>query len=76
MPYTKDFSVSSIKKGSKVRRLINEDEYEYYVVGNFYPKFGFELRPSGRNTYAIDGILLYLRPDSIPSSSFEMQMPE
>ena len=71
MGYKKKFDITEISKG-KVLKRISDGSDEYFEVGDYHPSVkGWELRPNGRNTYNWDGILLYVRPESI-SGRFEL----
>jgi len=65
MGFTSKFSVSEIRKGSIIRRF-PEHLNEFFEVGDFHPELGgWELKPNGKDIYRWEGILLYLRPESV-----------
>ena len=71
MGYTEKFDLDELSEGRIIRR-IPVDTDEYFEVGDFHPEVGgWELRPDGRNTFNWDGILIYVRPESI-KGKFEL----
>jgi hypothetical protein len=71
MPYSRNFELSEIRRGRRIRRTPVHDD-EYFEVGDFRPEIGgWELRPNGRDIYRWQGILLYLKPESI-QGGFEL----
>jgi len=63
MSYKSDFDLNEIRKGRKIKRS-NSDEF--FEIGDFHPYVkGWELKPDGRNTLLLDGILLYVKPENI-----------
>jgi hypothetical protein len=75
MNYKKNFDPNLLKKGSKLRRQLDENTYEYLSVGNYYPQFGWELKPYGKSLYKSQGILLYIKPSDLPGE-FELLMED
>jgi len=61
MNYKKNFDPNLLKKGSKLRRQLDENTFEYLSVGNYYPQFGWELKPNDKNLYKSQGNLLYIQ---------------
>lgn len=65
MPYSNNFEITEIRRGRRIRRTPVHDE-EYFEDGDFHSEIGGgELRPNGKIIYRWQGILLYLRPESI-----------
>lgn len=71
MGYKKNFNPDLLRKGSKLRRQLDENTYEYLSVGNYYPQFGWQLNPKSRDLYKSQGILLYVNRSDLPGE-FEL----
>ena len=71
MSYSRNFSTENINIGSKVRRKLDADNFEYFVVGNYFPNLGWELKPDNRDLFRTQGILLYISPSDL-KSEFEL----
>ena len=66
MPYISNFDPQLISKGSKIRSKIDNDHYDYYTIGDFFPQFGWEVRINKNLSYRTTGILLYIKPSDFP----------
>jgi hypothetical protein len=71
MKYYKNFNPSLLRTGSKLRRPLDANTYEYLSIGNYYPQFGWELKPNNKSLYKGQGILLYIKPSDLPGE-FEL----
>ena len=68
MSYIKNFNRNSIKKGVKLRLLGSDNNFTYYTIGDFYPEFGWEIKPKGFSGRRYKGDLLYIRPSDFPGN--------
>jgi len=66
MRYIKNFNRNSIKKGVKLRLLEDDNHFSYFTIGDFYPEFGWEIKPKGHGGIRYTGNLLYIRPFDFP----------
>ena len=73
MPYIQNFKPQLISKGSKIRLKVDNDHYDYYTIGDFYPQFGWEMKINKKFTYRSSGILLYLKSSDLPGK-FELEV--
>lgn len=66
MNYKKNFNPKLLKKGSKLRRQLDENTYEYLTVGDYYPQYGWELRLNDKNLYKTLNFLGYIKLSDLP----------
>ena len=73
MKYVKNFNKKLIKKGGKLRLLKYDDPFNYFTIGDFHPKLGWEIIPKGYGGHRYKGDLMYLDLSDFPGN-YELLM--
>lgn len=73
MKYERNFKFKSLKKGARLRLLNDDNKYDYFTIGTYDPKFGWELKPEGHPGLRFTGNLIFVRDSDFPGD-YELEV--